>query len=247
MAKVYLDSGENYTVASGSTSTSVYGNMGSETVVVQTGATGVVFDQNTETVSLSGAVSTYTFKQTGNIINVYSGSDLVFKAPVQDDADGTLISFAGTSYSAKMGSGGVMSLGNVTVSTTQGALNPTSNTSSGGGSTGSTVIADNGSYDASAGAYTFSVTDAIVTSAGGALNFTIDGFSGANDQLTLASGFTVTEIDAGKAGDGDITLIADNATTGGTVAISLTGVPTSFDVSGQTATTFNAAFGTSLV
>ena len=92
MAKVFLDSGDNFTISN--SNTQVFGTSGIEVVVIAAGATGVTVDQATERVSLTGASSAYTYQQQGNTLVIYSGTTVVATAPLQQDADGTLITFA---------------------------------------------------------------------------------------------------------------------------------------------------------
>ena len=115
-AKVFLDANDNFTVST--SGTTVYGNSGTEVVTIASGVTNVTLDQNVEQINFPGASSSYTFKQTGNIINVYdlTGTTLIVKAPVQGDSDGTVLSFSDWTASALMASGGVMTLGGNTVS-----------------------------------------------------------------------------------------------------------------------------------
>jgi len=90
--------------------------MGYYVVTIAVGVTGVILDQNIERINFSGASSSYKFKQTGNIINVYDTADnLIVKVPVQGDIDGTVLGFSDRTASALL-SGGVMTLGGKTVS-----------------------------------------------------------------------------------------------------------------------------------
>jgi len=123
MAKIYLDSGDNFTVASNNST--VYGTTGTESVTINSGVTGTVLDQNTETVVFNGATSAFTYQQAGNTLKVYSGANLVATIPAQDDANGTLMTFTDGTVSAKLTSG-VMNLGGAAVSSTAaGAVTPT--------------------------------------------------------------------------------------------------------------------------
>jgi len=138
MAKVYLDSGDNFTLSSAAT---VYGSTGTEKVVVNSGVTGVTIDASVERVDLSGASSAYTFKQAGNTLQVYSGTTLVATTTVQDDTNGSQLVFSNGSVDVKMATGGTMTLGGATVSSTAaGAVTPTTidaGTTSGSGTGGS--------------------------------------------------------------------------------------------------------------
>jgi len=137
MAKVYLDSGDNFTLSSAAT---VYGSTGTEKVVVNSGVTGITIDASVERVDLSGASSAYTFKQAGNTIQVYSGATLVATTTVQDDTNGSQLVFSNGSVDVKMATGGTMTLGGATVSSTAaGAVTPTTidaSTTSGSGTGG---------------------------------------------------------------------------------------------------------------
>jgi hypothetical protein len=117
-AKVFLGNGDNFTVSNNS-GASLYGSAGIDTVTIAYGAKGVILDQNIDIIIFPGTSSIYTFKQTGNIINVYdsSGNTLIAKAPVQGDSDGTVLSFSDGKASAKL-TGVVMNLGSAIVSST---------------------------------------------------------------------------------------------------------------------------------
>jgi len=118
-AKVFLGAnGNNYAV--NNSGTTLYGNTGIDTVTIAPGVTGVTLDQNIERINFSGASSSYAFKQTGNLINIYDASNttlLLAKAPVQGDANGTLLSFSDVTASALLAAG-VMTLGGITVAAT---------------------------------------------------------------------------------------------------------------------------------
>lgn len=120
MAKVFLTTGAtNYVVAN--TSDSVFGSTGTESISIASNATAVTVDSNTETVMLIGAISTYTFKQTGNVLSVYSSGTLVSAMAIDDD--GSTLIMNSVSYAVAI-SGGAMTLGGTTVSTTVGAIVP---------------------------------------------------------------------------------------------------------------------------
>ena len=124
-AKVYLSAGDTFTVSNNGVT--LYGSGGDDTVTIAAGISDVKLDQNVDRINLFGASSSYTFKQTGNKINVYdaSGFILLTSVPVQGDSDGTVIAFSNGYASAKLAAG-VMTLGEVTVSTSlPTSLNPT--------------------------------------------------------------------------------------------------------------------------
>lgn len=109
-AKIYLGTDDSFTVSnSGAT---VYGGSGYDTVTISAGGTGVTLDQNIEHIILTGALSSYTFMQTGNSFNIYdaTGVTLLVSAPVQEDSDGTMLTFSDVSASALL-SNGELSLG----------------------------------------------------------------------------------------------------------------------------------------
>lgn len=114
MAKVYLDAQDAFNVSNNNVS--VYGSTGNEVVNVASNVSGLVFDQNIEQVIFTGARSSYTFQQTGNILQVRSGSTILSKIPIQDDADGTKITFSDATANAKLSAAG-MTLGEAIVST----------------------------------------------------------------------------------------------------------------------------------
>jgi len=113
-AKVFLGSGDNSFTLSNSGAT-LYGNTGVDVVTIADRVTGVILDQNIERIKFFGESNSYTFKQTGNMINIYDATGLIVKAPVQGDSDGTLLSFSNCTASTKL-AGGVMSLGGRAVS-----------------------------------------------------------------------------------------------------------------------------------
>ena len=121
-AKVYLGVEDDIFTVSNS-GTTVYGSTGKDTVTIASGVTAVTLDQNIEQINFVDQSSSYTFKQTGNLINVYNLSGtLVVKAPVQGDSDGTVLSFSnGTASASAKLTGGVMMLGAVQVSSVASA------------------------------------------------------------------------------------------------------------------------------
>jgi serralysin len=100
---------------------SISGGSGMDTVSVITGAANLVLNQNIERINLPLPLSDYTFKQTGIQVNVYdsTGSVLILNVALQNDADGTILSFSDGTASARMQSGGVMVLASAVVSDTK--------------------------------------------------------------------------------------------------------------------------------
>ena len=114
-AKVFLGADVTYTVSN--IGEMLYGNTGSEVVNIKANISGVTLDQNIGQINLTDATSNYTFRQTGNIINVYdaAGITLLLRAPVQGTPVGTVFSFSNVLVSARLTSG-VMTLGSAQIS-----------------------------------------------------------------------------------------------------------------------------------
>jgi hypothetical protein len=171
-AKIYLGTDDVFTVSN--SGAALYGGPGSDTVTIAAGVTGVILDQNVERINLSGASSDYTFKQTGNKLNVYdaTGSTLLVMVPVQGDSDGTLVSFSNGMASAAL-SGSVMKLGGATVpSDTAGAITPVTTPNATAVRTGTTARIYLGSDDI------FIVTNSGATLYGGSGSETVTISSG---------------------------------------------------------------------
>ncbi len=94
MAKLFLESTDT-TYKVSTSNTKVYGSTGNQVVTVDAGTTGVTFDANVDGVSFSGATSDFTYKQIGvTDLGVYKAGTLVATVAVQDDADGSLLTFS---------------------------------------------------------------------------------------------------------------------------------------------------------
>ncbi len=135
-AKVFLGAIDAFLVSS--SGNSIFGNTGEEIATIGAGVNNVILDQNVEKVILGGASGNYTFKQSGNKINIYDALDTtpIAALPVQGDTDGTLITFSNGTASAKL-SAGVMSLGLATIGSTTAAANPFSSNTVNSAATGS--------------------------------------------------------------------------------------------------------------
>lgn len=126
MAKVTLNTDEQRIVSN--SDDLIFGNTGIEGVTIAASTTGVKLDQNIEHVSLHGNIgvgqvtSGFLFQQVGNNLNIYSGTNtLLTRVLVQDDADGTLLTFSNGTVHAKFDTTGatpVIKIGDATVSTT---------------------------------------------------------------------------------------------------------------------------------
>ena len=77
---------------------------------------GVCVDQNIKVINFPNPSTTYTFKQTGDIINVYDSTGATLIAQITVREDGPLLSFTDGLATATLQANGVMLLGGVTVS-----------------------------------------------------------------------------------------------------------------------------------
>ena len=114
-------------IALASAAVNVYGVPGGDSVVLTTGSSKVVLDQNVDRVFLGAAPSAYRFQQAGIRLDGYEamGNDLLFSVALQSDADGTVLVFPGGSASAKVSAAG-MSVGGATVpSSAPAVISPT--------------------------------------------------------------------------------------------------------------------------
>jgi hypothetical protein len=109
----------NYTISNNNDI--VYGtDNASETITISAGVSGVVIDASIETVSVAGNVAAFTYKQVGNLVEVYSGADLVVKIPanpIQTGDTTTARQIAFTDGTVGVGfNGGTIELGGSAVS-----------------------------------------------------------------------------------------------------------------------------------
>lgn len=112
MAKVYLDSADVFSIYNNNVS--VYGALGTETVIIGSGVNTITVDQNVESVSFTGTQIGYSYQQAGNQLLVYSGSVLCGRITLQDDDNGTQFTFSDGSASGKVSATG-MTLGGVSL------------------------------------------------------------------------------------------------------------------------------------
>lgn len=97
MAKVFLETGDDYRVINDNTQ--VYGSIGDDTdsVVIEDGAEGVFVNANVDRIDFAGDLADFTFKAGfGANMEVYAadGTTLLATIPLQDDEDGTQLVFA---------------------------------------------------------------------------------------------------------------------------------------------------------
>lgn len=222
MAKVYLDSGDNFALSSPAT---VYGSTGTEKVTINAGVTGVVVDANVERIDLAGNSSTYTFQQSGASLKVLSGGVVVATIPLQEDANGTQVVFANGSVEAKVGATTGMTLGGAAVTATAAAVTPTTvdagTTSGSGTATGGTPAAFTLTADAVTVTEPAQVTAGTNTTAN--MTFTVK-LSAAQTTDTVVNYATSTAT-------GDLaTANADYTTTNGSVTIAKGATSATFTV-----------------
>jgi hypothetical protein len=121
MAKVFLDSGESFTV--NDDSVSVFGNsgVGTEVVVVGSGVAGLVLDQNIERVQFTATGSGYKYLQDGNRLKVYDSTGTVLLATIPLQDDGSQLAFSEGTVDAELSTSHGMTLGGAAVSSTMPA------------------------------------------------------------------------------------------------------------------------------
>ncbi|MDO8453215.1 MAG: hypothetical protein Q7S59_01435 [Sulfurimonas sp.] len=91
MSKVFLTAGKTgYEVAN--LGDSFYGSTGTESVSINSNVTGIIVDSNMESVTLAGAMSTYSFQQAGNVLSIYTADGVTLvTSMVIGDSGSTLI------------------------------------------------------------------------------------------------------------------------------------------------------------
>ena len=110
----YLAVNEQASVGS---NVSVFGNSGSESIVVIPGSSNITFNQSVEKIILTGNISEYTFGQSGGEVFIFKNGTLVIKGVVQTDTDGTQLTFDNGTVNVTV-VGGVVTVGGTTVTGT---------------------------------------------------------------------------------------------------------------------------------
>jgi uncharacterized repeat protein (TIGR02059 family) len=93
MTKVFLKSTDIRHKVTNS-DTTVFGAKEYQSIVIDGTAKRVVLDANIETVQFSNPISDYKFKQVGNRLEIYDNTGLVSRMGLQDDENGTQLTFA---------------------------------------------------------------------------------------------------------------------------------------------------------
>lgn len=256
MAKVYLETTDTeFGIIDNSVT--VYGANGTQKVSINAGVTGVIVDQNVESVSFLGNTSDYLFKQSTNKVMVYAadGTTLLATIPTQGDTDGTLLNFANGTIGAKL-SGSSMNVGGAIVNSVISALSPTTidtaTKSSAtlftgllatGSSTGVTPTPTTSTINVSSTSTTATLTSAAdtIVFAAGNYDVTLSGFA-VGDKIDLPATFSTTlGLSNTSATDGTLVLQADDGTN--VISITLTGISTANDASIYSIDTFKTVFG----
>jgi hypothetical protein len=202
MADLYLSSGNARSAENGDRIFGASG-AGTETITVVGGQTGVTVDQNVEVVRLANATGSYTFQQFGNQLAVFSNGTEVSRITLQNDNNGTLVTFANGTVEARVSAAG-LTLGGATVSSTApGAVVPTAidNSNTPGTTSLNLTNAVGENIVGTAGNDTIS---AVLSAAGGTDNGTLnvgDTINGAGgiDTLNLLVASGTTGIPAGAS------------------------------------------------
>jgi len=235
-AGVFLGQGANFAAAS--TGLSLYGAAGNESVSLARGVSGLELDQLVERVQFDGlATAGLRFQQQGIGLLVYEGTTLLARVPLQNDADGTLITTADGTMQAKVSAAGMRLGGTLVSPTAPGAVVPTQvDTSLKAPSARlNTSIKGGGTSNAATGDTTFTI--APITSS---YTYTITGF-GAGDRIVSPLGTPVSIADQSRFDDGSFSV--QYASGGNIVKISLTGVDTYQDGRIFSVSDLNAVFG----
>lgn len=212
MPKIFLD--PNDTKFKLSNPASVYGGSGAESLIIETGTTGVTVDGNVERVDFAGAVSDFTFVRATNKVEVYKGGQLVGTIAMQGDADGSQLVFSDGSVQLQF-TAGVMTLGGTAVPTSApGPVVPTTidtaTKSDAGTGTGvtPTLVAGAASVDEGSSA-TFTLSNA---SANTTYTYNISGVESSDITGGSLTGSVTT--DATGKGTISVATVADRLTEG---------------------------------
>ena len=121
MAKIFLNTGDNFKISSTS---SIFGDIGGESIILEVGATNVIADQNIDRVDFAGKSNDFSFQQTGNQIKVYDKEgEFIINIPLQGDENGTQLVFSDGAVSTTL-SAGIMKFGGTTVTNKATKLTP---------------------------------------------------------------------------------------------------------------------------
>lgn len=100
MAKLFLDANDTSYKVSNS-NTEIFGANGDQAIIIDGNLSNIVLDANVERVAFTGSTTDYTYKQVGTDLEVYKNGALVTKIGLQDDTNGTQLTFANGTVEAK--------------------------------------------------------------------------------------------------------------------------------------------------
>ena len=125
MAKVFLETGDDYRVVNDNTT--VYGVAGDDTdsVIIESDATDVTVNANVDRVDFAGSIADFTFQTVfGANLLVYAadGTTLIASIPLQEDADGTQLVFSDGAIDAIYD--GTVTAGGIAITDTAAAITP---------------------------------------------------------------------------------------------------------------------------
>lgn len=102
MAKVFLEATDNrYKI--GSSNTHIFGAYNAQTVLLDVAIRNIALDSNIEKIEFVNPITDYRYKQIGNFLEIYDTSNFVVASfGVQDDIDGTQLTFFNTTVDAKL-------------------------------------------------------------------------------------------------------------------------------------------------
>jgi len=221
---------------------SLYGAIGIETVALKQGVSGIELDQAVERVQFDGLANAgLRFQQQGIGLLVYEGTTLLARVPLQNDADGTLITTADGTMQAKVSAAGMRLGGTLVSPTAPGAVVPTQVDTSLKAPSGrlNTSITGAGTSNAATGDTTFTLGP--ITSS---YTHTIAGF-GAGDKIVGPAGVLASVADQTSFTDGSLSL--QYASGGNIVKITLTGLTAAQDGGVFGPSDLNTVFGAGTV
>ena len=119
MAKVFLETGDDYRVFNNNTTLFGVADDATDSVIIEAGITGVTVNANVDRVDFAGALADFTFVAgfgANTLVYAADGTTLVASIPLQEDADGTQLVFS---------DGAITSIWDGTTNTTGGVTTPT--------------------------------------------------------------------------------------------------------------------------
>ena len=234
-AGVFCASGANFTAAS--SGLKVYGAAGTEVVTIARGTSGIEANQLIERLQFNGfSTAALSFQQQGNRLNVFEGSTLLARTPLQTDADGTLITTTAGTMQAKVSSAGMFLGGTRVSSTTPSVVVPreVDTTLKAPADRINVAITVAGTYNAAAGDVTFSLA-----AVNDSYAYSIAGF-GAGDRIVGPTGVRPS-VNNDSFEDGRIELLFADA--GKIITLAMSGLSADADARLFAASDLDSVFG----